>query len=165
MSQAGYTALRQLVSILSDPAGGAEQELVEIAHGRGLATQTAGPLAVIQLNAGADLLDKTGLPAYPALHVMCERVTNDLREKFRRFAGTIGLAVDVRVTNDRLEGIEEQLHTCVDAVTAVLDRCRGEWQNGVFFSGAYEVAFSGAKRGGRNYVQTARVRLNVNVSM
>ncbi|HET8546868.1 MAG TPA: hypothetical protein VFL57_02640 [Bryobacteraceae bacterium] len=164
MAQAGYRAVRELVSILAEPAGGVEQELLEIAHSRGVDAHAAAA-SVIQQNASPELLDKTGLPTYPALHVSCERVSNELREKFRSFSGTVGLAIEVRVTHDRLEGLEEQLHACVDAVTAVLDRNRGTWPQGMFFSGAYEVAFSAAKRGGRNYVQTARVRLSVDVSM
>jgi hypothetical protein len=165
MAQAGYAAIRQLVSILSDPVGGIEQELIDVAHSRALDIQAVVPGFVIQQNVSPELLDKTGLPSYPALHVMCERVSNELREKFRTFSGTAGLAIEVRVSHDRAEALEEQLHACVDAVTAVLDRSRGEWQQGIFFSGAYEVAFAPVKRGGRNYVQTARVRLNVNVSM
>jgi hypothetical protein len=156
--------VRQLFSILADPAGGIDQELLEIASARGLEAQVT-PVCVIQQNVSADLLDKTGLPSYPALHVMCERVSNDLREKFRIFSGVAGLAVDIRVTHDRVEGLEEQLHTCIDAVTAVLERSRGEWRKGMFYGGAYEVSFSAAKRGGRNYVQSARVRLSINVSM
>jgi hypothetical protein len=165
MSQAGFAAVKQLVSMLADEAGGIQPELLEIAHSRGLDLQAALPASVVQQNISAELLDKTGVQTYPALHVMCERVSNELTEKFRRFSGTTGLAVDVRVTHDRIDALEEQLHACVDAVTAILDRSRGEWGKGVFFSGAYEVTFSPAKRGGRNYVQTARVRLSVNVSM
>lgn len=165
MSQAGFAAVQQLVSILSNPAGGIEQELLETANSRGLDLQAGAPVSVLRQNVSPELLDKTGVPAYPAVHVMCERVSNELKEKFRTFSGTAGLAIDVRVTHDRVDALEAQIHACVDAVTAVLDRSRGHWSTGVFFSGAYEVAFNPAKRGGKNYVQTARVRLSVNVSM
>jgi hypothetical protein len=165
MSQAGFAAVRQLVSILADQASGIDAELLEIAHSRGLDLQADSPATVVQQHISPELLDKTGIQTYPTLHVMCERVSNELTEKFRRFSGTAGLAIDVRVTHDRVDALEEQLHACVDAVTAILDRSRGEWRKGVFFSGVYEITFSPAKRGGRNYVQTARVRLSVNVSM
>jgi hypothetical protein len=165
MSQAGFAAVRQLVSMLADEVSGVQPELLEIAHSRGLDLQADLPASVVQQNVSPELLDKTGVQTYPAAHVMCERVSNQLTEKFRTFSGTVGLAVDLRVTHDRLDALEEQIHAFVDAVTAILDRSRGEWGKGVFFSGAYEVTFSPIKRGGRNYVQTARVRLNVNVSM
>ena len=165
MSQAGFSAVRQLVSILADPAGGVDEELRELAHLRGVDVPLEAPAFVMQQNVGPELLDKAGMPAYPAIQVTCERVANELREKFRRFSGTVGLAIEIRVTHDRAEMLEQQLHACIDAVTAVLDRSRGEWKPGMIFSGAYEIVFAPAKRGGRNYVQTARVRLNVNTSM
>ena len=92
-------------------------------------------------------------------------MVNELREKFRTFSGTVGLAIDVRVSHDRSEAIGELLNTYVDAVTDVLDRARGEWRPGVFYPGGYEVTFAAAKRGGKNFLQTAKVRLEVILSL
>jgi hypothetical protein len=165
MAQAGFAAVNELLRILSDPTGGIEPQLAELGYLRGADVDPTISASVVQHNVGADLLDKTGMATYPALHVTCERVSNDLREKFRIFSGTVGLAIEVRVTHDRAEALEGQVHAVVDAVTSVLDSSRGEWNRGMVFSGAYEITFAAAKRGGRNYVQSAKVRLNVNVSM
>ena len=123
------------------------------------------PCAITVSNLTADTAEKSGQTEYPALYVFCERATNDLREKFRTFAGPVVLAIDVRVTHDRSDEVARLLGVCVDAVTEVLDRARGDWRPGVYYPGGYEVTFAAAKKGGRNFLQTAKVRLEVIVSL
>ena len=74
------------------------------------------------------------------------------------------MAVEVRVSQDRLEGIEGKLQSYAEAVTQVLDRSRGDWSEGMFYTGGYEVAFGPVKRGGKNFVQVAKVAFEVEVS-
>jgi uncharacterized protein (DUF433 family) len=50
-------------------------------------------------------------------------------------------------------------------VTDVLDRHRGAWGMGIFHSGTYEITFQAAKRGGKNFIQSARVRVETHVSL
>ena len=75
------------------------------------------------------------------------------------------LSVDVRVSQDRLEDIERQLELYVEAVTDVLDANRGDWGQGMFYTGGYEVSFGGTRHGGRNFVQSAKVTFEVDVSL
>ena len=74
------------------------------------------------------------------------------------------MAVEVRFSQDRLEGVEDRLRGYVDAVTLVLERNQGDWGAGMFYGGGYEVAFGPVKRGGRNFVQSAKVTFAVEVS-
>ena len=53
----------------------------------------------------------------------------------------------------------------VDAVTRVLDQRRGDWGGGMFYGGGYEAVFGAVKRGGKNYLQTARITLEVDASI
>jgi len=101
---------------------------------------------------------------YPALFVYCDRVTNSQREKFRKFSGRARLNIEIKVSSTRGEGLERNLETYVDAVTEVLHGSHGDWGRGVSYSGAYEVHFDAAKRGGKNFLQTAKVVLEVEVS-
>ncbi len=41
---------------------------------------------------------------------------------------------------------------------------RGDWGNGMFYSGGYEISFAAVKRGGRGFLQAARIGFNVGVS-
>jgi hypothetical protein len=119
---------------------------------------------VIRQNVAADIAEKAGVK-YPVLYVYCERVVNSLREKFRTFSGEAELVVEARVSHDRVEEIEKRLHLYVDAITDVLDRNRGEWGPGMFYSGGYEVHFGPVKHGGKNFLQVAKVKFKVNMSV
>ena len=69
-----------------------------------------------------------------------------------------------RVSESRLERLERKLETYVDAATEVLHQSQGDWGRGVSYSGSYEAVFEAVKRGGRNYLHTAKVVLEVDVS-
>jgi len=116
-------------------------------------------------NAPRELTERAQTFRYPAVYVYCDRVRNLLREKFRSFSGTARLNIEVRVSGERLQGLEQQLGLYLDAVTEVLHQSQGDWGNGVFYGGGYEIQFDAARPGGRSYLQTARVVLEVDVSL
>ena len=53
------------------------------------------------------------------------------------------------MSQDRIEGLEDQLRLYVDAVTQVLDANRGSWGQGAFYTGGYEVNFEPVQQGGQ----------------
>ena len=59
-------------------------------------------------------------------------------EKFRTFSGKVRTVAEIRVSQDRIEGLEDQLRLYVDAVTQILDSNRGSWGLGAFYTGGYE---------------------------
>jgi hypothetical protein len=120
---------------------------------------------ILERHVAADVAEKTSGVKYPVVYVYCEKVVNDLREKFRTFSGTADLSVDIRVSHEHMDDLQGLLQTYVEAVTDVLDKRRGQWTKGVFYSGGYEIHFGPIKRGGRNFIQTAKVDLTVNVSV
>jgi hypothetical protein len=115
-------------------------------------------------NVSLELIERSTDAGFPALQVYCDRVINDLREKFRTFSGRAEMAVEVRASQDRLEGLEQMLQFYVDAVTRVLDQNRGDWGEGMFYTGGYELAFGPVKRGGKHFVQVAKIKFDVGVS-
>jgi hypothetical protein len=131
-----------------------------------LATLSDGgqPAAMLTQNVAAELAERSGTVKYPAVSVYCEKIANNLREKFRSFSGKVEMAVEVRHSQDRLEGIEDALEQYTDAVTSALSASRGDWGDGMSYSGGYEVSFGAVKRGGRNFTQTAKVTFEVMVS-
>lgn len=122
------------------------------------------PEQVRMTNVTTDLAEKNMVVRYPLVHVYCERVTNKLKEKFRRFSGTVRMVAEARVSHIGLEGIEESSHLLADAVTEVLDSSRGDWANGMYFGGAYEVTYGPVKPGGKNFIQVTKVCFDVEVS-
>ena len=108
-------------------------------------------------NVSPELTEKSLSMRYPAINIYCEKIANGLREKFRSFSGTVGIAVELRLSQDRLE-------LYVDATMDMLNRGRGDWGDGMFFGGPYEVSFGPVKQGGRNFIQVAKVTFEIGVS-
>jgi hypothetical protein len=122
------------------------------------------PSQVLAQNVAADLVERATPAPFPIVHVYCEKIANSLDEKFRSFSGKVKMAIELRHSQDRLEGLEEALQLDVDTVASVLTAARGDWSDGMFYSGAYEVAFSAVKRGGKNFIQVAKVTFEIGVS-
>jgi hypothetical protein len=143
-----------LTSSVHQAALSARVQLSEIAPGQ-----------VFAQNVAFDVTERTGGAKYPAVHVYCEKVSNEMREKFRTFSGRVRMVVEIRVSQDRLEGLESQLHGYADAVTRVLDGNRGDWGSGMYYAGGYEINFGAVKKGGKNHIQTAKVQFDVEGSL
>ncbi|MBI3209243.1 MAG: hypothetical protein HYZ37_10140 [Candidatus Solibacter usitatus] len=101
----------------------------------------------------------------PGLFVYCEKLTNTGREKFRAFSGTAQLVVEIRAGGDRIAEAGDMVQRFAGGVVQVLNVHRGDWGEGVFYGGTYEVAIQAAKKGRSNYVQAARVVIVVNYNV
>jgi hypothetical protein len=117
-----------------------------------------------EVNVAADLAEKTAGVRYPVVNIYCEKIINDHKEKFRTFSGRVQVAAEIRLSQDRLTGLTDALETFVDAVSDVLAKNRGDWGDGMFYGGAYEVIFTAIKHGGKNFIQSAKVTFDVEVS-
>ena len=164
MAQVGSATTSKALSILTAPTGLpfsvmtiSEREKVKLAE--------ISPAQVFGQNIAFDLAERSVGVSYPVVYVYCEKIANLLREKFRTFSGRAHMIVEVRVSQDRLEGLERQMQLYVEAVTEVLDAHRGDWGQGMFYTGGYEVSFGPVKHGGRNLIQAAKLEFEVEVSM
>ena len=115
-------------------------------------------------NVAADMAERALGVKYPAMNVYCEKIVNGLREKFRSFSGTVQMAMELRHSQDRLEGLQDRLEVYVDAAMDMLNRGRGDWGDGMFFGGKYEVTFGPVKQGGKNFIQVAKVTFEIGVN-
>lgn len=156
-------AAGKVITILTEPAG-LNARLAAFSAEEGGGPVHISAAQVMAQNVALEVAERSGEMQYPAVHVYCERLVNEMREKFRRFSGRAQMAIDVRLSQDRLEGIGRKLEGYVEAVTQVLDRNRGDWSAGMFYTGGYEVAFGPVKRGGKNFVQGAKVTFAVEIS-
>lgn len=126
--------------------------------------QAAGIRTILAQNVSVEISEKTGGTQYPALLVYCDKLSNTLKEKFRQFSGRAHLVIEVRHSQDRLDSIESNLQVYVDAVCALLDDARGDWGDGSFYTGGYDVQYEPVARGGVNFLQRAKVGFDVEVS-
>ena len=165
MAKTGSVAARKVVELLSAPDTGVARAVAELAEETGVRLAALPPAHVISQNVTAELSEKSQVVKYPVVHVYADRIRNELKEKFRTFSGTVRTVAEVRVSHDRIEGIEDRLRLYVDAVTRVLDSNRGSWGEGAFFAGKYEVTIDPVKHGGRNFLQVAKVTFEVDLSL
>jgi hypothetical protein len=131
---------------------------------------TAGvqaPLSAAQVraqNVAPDIAEQSSTVQYPALNVYCEKIVNSLTEKFRTFSGSAQTTVELRHSQDRLDGLQDGLENYADAIMQVLNANRGDWGNGMFYCGEYQAAFGAVKHGGKNFLQVAKITFEIGVS-
>ncbi len=164
MAQVANATTSRLAGMLGSHTG-LSASLAAIAERENVRFGEITPHHVLPQSVAPELAERTAGVQYPVFYVGCEKLTNELREKFRTFSGKARLAVDVRVSHDRLEDLSRTLELHVEAVTDVLDSHRGDWGGGIFFAGGYEVTFGATKHGGKNFIQTAKVTFDVDVSL
>ncbi len=160
----GSLAARKVIQRMTAPAG-VSANLAALTVG---AEQQPAQLNAAQIrhqNVAADLAERGDPVVYPAANVYCEKIVNGLVEKFRTFSGTLQMVIELRTSQDRLGGLQEGLELYADAVMQMLDANRGDWGDGMYYGGGYQVVFSAVKHGGKNYLQTAKVTFEIGVSI
>ena len=163
MAWVGSTVTGQVVSLLSAPQG-----LNACITTLSQAANT--PLTLIASNqlaaqwVSVEISERSSDVTYPSVSVYCEKISNQLKEKFRNFSGKAIIAIEVRVSQDNLAGIQDQVQLYLDAVTQVLDQNRGDWGEGMYYAGCYDAAITAVKHGGKNFIQTGKVTFEVGVS-
>jgi hypothetical protein len=163
MAWVGSTVTTQVLGLLSSPQG-LSSCISTLAQAENMIVAPVVQSQLIAQNVSAELAERSTNVSYPAVNVYCEKIVNQLQEKFRTFSGKAVMAIEVRVSQDRLQGIETQVQTYLDAVTQVLDQNRGDWGEGMYFAGGYEATIGPVKHGGKNFIQVAKVTFDVGVS-
>ena len=164
MASTGSIVARKMVEFLTTPATGVNAAVAQIAEESAVALAPIPPEHIQAQNVAIELNERSQVVKYPVVNVYVDRVRNLLTEKFRRFSGKLRTVAEVRVSQDRIEGIETQLRLYVDAVTQVLDTNRGSWGEGAFYTGGYEVTIDAVRHGGKNFLQIAKVTFEVDLS-
>jgi hypothetical protein len=164
MARISTIAVTALTELLAGPNGLPDR----VAQASATSTQHVPAICaneIVERHVAADLAEKTSGVRYPSVHVYCDKVVNELREKFRRFSGTADLVIEIRISHEHMDDLQSVLQTYAEAVTDVLDSRRGQWAPGVFYTGGYTVQYGPVKRGGRSFLQSAKVELTVNGSV
>ena len=160
----GETTSAKVLELLVAPAG-LNASIATLAASTGTLAAEVPEDQIFTDNVSSDLAETSAGAKYAAVYVYCEKIANVLTEKFRGFSGRIQMAVEVRVSQDRLEGLNKKLQLYTDAVTQVLGQSRGDWGQGLFYGGTYEVNFSAVKHGGRNFIKAGKVIFQVDASV
>jgi hypothetical protein len=158
----GSAATTKVIQRITSPTG-LNSSLAELNEGKQPATLMDAAQIRAQ-NVAADLAERSSTVKYPAIQVYCGKMVNELKEKFRSFSGRLEMCIEVRHSQDRIEGLQDAVELYADAITRVLSEARGDWGDGMFYGGEYEVSFGPAKAGGRNFMQVVKVTFEIGVS-
>jgi prephenate dehydrogenase len=164
MATLGSAATSKTLSIMTAASAGLAAAVAAIAASESVELAPIEPGHLKAQQVAADVAEKTAGVSYPAVYIYCAGLNNVLKEKFRTFSGKAQMAVEVRVTHDRLERVYDHLQYYVAAAIAVLDANRGDWGSGMFYTGGYKVEFGPVKHGGKNFLQVGKVLFDVDAS-
>jgi hypothetical protein len=161
MAQTTAAALDRLQALLINPDTGINAQMSAIEARDGVIMQRIPNAQVVTMNLSAEIADDNLDFEYPAIFLWGEEAQNDNREKFAWFSGTIELSLELRLTAELPEALEASVHRYIEAILDVLQNSQGEWTPGLIFSGQYTVRYSPARLGGDNFLQTARLSVNL----
>ena len=153
----------QKISDLLTANSALEQEITSIAA-MNVSVPTIQSQQVVLSSAGNDIGDRDAQLTYPRICLYSEGFQNSRFEKFRAFSGQLHATVDIWASGNLVNDTDRWIHFYVEAVSKILRKSAGDWGDGVFFGGAYDVQFQPPKTGGIGFVQMARLRCNLTVN-
>jgi hypothetical protein len=163
MAQVGSQVVSTVWKLFT-ASGALGSALGELAENAGVSMAPLAAAQVVSQNVAAEIADVSAPVKYPVVTIYCEQVTNLLTEKFRRFSGKAKLVIETRVSQDRLDGLQQRSKVLADAVTEVLDGNRGDWGQGIYYTGGYQVAYGPIRHGGTNFLQITKTSFEVDAS-
>ncbi len=119
---------------------------------------------IVLTSATPEMGDKNLQFTYPRVCLYSTGLKNTHTEKFRSLSGTVSVIADIWVSANLFQDTNNWSHFYVEALTNVLRQSIGDWGDGIFFSGAYDVQFQAPKAGGFGFVELVKVTCSVNVS-
>jgi len=161
---ASSAATKKVFGLLTTPKAGLPYTLGAMAEQQQTPAIMIGAGQIVTQNVASEVAEKTAGVKYPMVYVYCEGLTNSLKEKFRTFSGQAHMAVEARISHEHMERLAGDLQLFASAATEVLDKSRGDWGEGMFYTGGYKVEFGAVKRGGKNFIQTVKIAFDVEVS-
>lgn len=141
-----------------------EQTINALAASSGVTLPGITSTAVVLSSASAEIADKDFQLTYPRICLYSTAVKNTQIEKFRSLSGIVSVTAELWASANLLQDTDQWIHFYVEAMTDILRQSIGDWGDGIFFSGMYDVQFQPPKVGGFGYVESAKVTCNVNVS-
>ena len=140
---------------------GINAALAQISARDGVHLPALSDQTILAQNVASDLADENLAVIYPAVYLYCDRMDNQQLEKFRKFSGRLLLAAEVRVSREQITGLDQELARYMEAVADVLGAHHGQWTENVAYGGGYEVQFRETRLGGRNFIATAKVEIEL----
>lgn len=157
-------AAQSLSSLLTN-ANALQEKISEIASACNANVPAITSSQVVLSSANADTADMNLELSYPRVCIYSSAVKNSKIERFRSFSGSVSVTAEVFASGNLVSDTDQWIHFYVEGLTQLLRQNIGDWSNGLFFSGIYDVQLQTPKTGGFGYVQSAKVTCSINVSL
>jgi len=154
----------QKVSDLLTSGSALQQEITALNNACNINVPTIEAAQIILSSASQDMDDRDMQLSYPRVCLYSAGMKNTQAEKFRSLSGWLAAVADLWTSGNLIGDIDQWTHFYVEALTNVLRKNIGDWGDGVFFPGVYEVQFQPPKIGGLGFVQMARITFHLNIS-
>lgn len=141
-----------------------QQQISALASSANIAVPFITPEQVVLSSTVPAMGDKDLQLTYPRICLYTAVVKNTQVEKFRSLSGTVSVIADIWASGDLVSETDQWIHYYVEAMTDILRENIGDWGDGLFFSGMYDVQLQAPKVGGLGYVESATVTCVLNVS-
>jgi hypothetical protein len=125
---------------------------------------TIDPAQVVLSSAANDVGDTDSRLGYPRVCLYSSGFKNSHLEKFCSTSGVVSGNADIWTSANLVDDTDRWIHYYVEAVSALLRKSAGDWGDGIFFPGVYDVQFQPPKAGGMGFVQLAKLRFDLIVS-
>src|SRR5258706_7217411 len=112
MTSVGNRAVTKVLRLLT---AGLNAAIGTLAAAEGLQIPAIIGRQIVTENVSVELAEKSGDAKHNAVLVYCDKVSNTLREKFRSISGRICVTIEVRVTHDRMVGVDATLRVYADS--------------------------------------------------
>jgi hypothetical protein len=156
-------AAQKILNLLTS-GNALQQEIGNIASSNNAIIPLITPAQVVLNSAAPDMADKDLELTYPRICLYSAGVKNTQLEKFRSLSGTVSVVAEVWASGNLISETDQWIHYYAEAMTNILRQNIGDWGDGIFFSGMYDVQLQAPKVGGIGYVESAKVTCVLNVS-
>jgi hypothetical protein len=140
------------------------QDLATLASSAGTSIPTIDSAHVILSSATNDVGDTDTRLGYPRVCLYSSGYRNSQFEKFCSLSGVVSTTADIWTSANMVDDTDRFIHYYVDAVSRLLRNSSGDWGDGLFFPGTYDVQFQPPKAGGLGFVQLARLKFDLVVT-
>src|SRR5690348_995957 len=164
MTPLSLLAARTFLSKVTD-ADALQQQIAAISTGMMVSVPPIPSERVVLSSIPAELADNNVQLSYPRLCIYSSSLRNSQVEKFRSFSGQVILVAEIWASGDLITEVDTWIHFYVEGLANILRSNTGDWGNGIFYSGAYDVQFQPPKQGGLGFVEAAQLTFALNVSV
>ncbi|HEX3685764.1 MAG TPA: hypothetical protein VHU83_24750 [Bryobacteraceae bacterium] len=154
----------QKVSDLLTTGNALQQQISTVSSSANISVPLITAAQIVLSSTVPAMGDKDLQLTYPRICLYAANVKNTQIEKFRSLSGTVSVIAEVWASGDLVSQTDQWIHYYVEAMTDILRQNIGDWGDGFFFSGEYDVQLQAPKVGGLGYVELATVTCVLNVS-